>query len=76
MRHLNLQGLFGLAEEVPAGLTRVEYRIVLDSPEPEDRLRDLVEGVEGRCPVLDILTRPVEVTGEVVFRREEQHGKG
>ncbi|HBY96482.1 MAG: hypothetical protein M5U01_28740 [Ardenticatenaceae bacterium] len=49
-------------------------RVVLESPEPEERLAELVRTVEGHCPVLNILTRPVEVVDEVVYRRGEQDG--
>ncbi|MFQ5858590.1 MAG: OsmC family protein [Anaerolineae bacterium] len=74
--YLNLQGLFGLAEGVPPGMTRVEYQVILASPEPEDRLQQLVRAVDTHCPVLDILTRPVEVKGDVVFQRRGRRGEG
>lgn len=74
--HLDLHGLFGLTEGIPAGLTRIEYQVILDSPEPEDQLRRLVQVVNDHCPVLDTLTRPIEVEGQVTFRHGEQHGKG
>lgn len=73
---LNLQGLFGLAEGVSPGLTRVESHVILESHEPEHRLQELVRVVESRCPVLDVFTRPVEVVSQVTYRRGEQDGEG
>ncbi len=74
--YLNLQGLFGLAEEVPPGMTRVEYQVFLDSPEPEEHLQQLVQAVDTHCPVLDMLTRPVEVERHVTFQQGAHHGDG
>lgn len=31
---------------------------------------------DTRCPVLDMLTRPVEVESRVVVRRRNLHGQG
>jgi uncharacterized OsmC-like protein len=63
--NLDLKGLFAMDESSPAGYTKIGYETTIESPADTDTLRKLVETVESHCPVLDTLSRPVEVTGEV-----------
>jgi len=60
---LDLRGLFGLGESVPPGFTKIRYETKIASLEDEEKIRTLVHLVESRCPVLDILARPVAVSG-------------
>ena len=64
---MDLRGMFDVDPHPAPGLTRVEYRTRLKSPEPEARLRALAEMVESHCPVLDILARPIPVKGSLEF---------
>jgi uncharacterized OsmC-like protein len=64
---LDLRGLFGMDPGTPAGYERIVYETELNSPADADTLRQLVQTVESHCPVLDTLTRPVEVSGSVVI---------
>ena len=61
---LDLRGLLGLAK-VPAGFQRVRFRARIESPEAPERIRELQGLVQTRCPVLDTLRLPVEVSGEI-----------
>ena len=63
---LNLKGLFAMDDSVPAGFTKIRYETTIDSPADSESLGKLVQIAESHCPVLDTLTRAVEVKGEVV----------
>ncbi|MDD5036299.1 MAG: OsmC family protein [Methylococcaceae bacterium] len=65
--YLDLHGLFGLQESVPAGYQKIGFETALKSPADPATVRKLVAIVEGHCPVLDTLTRPVEVSGTVTL---------
>lgn len=66
--YLDLRGLLNLAE-VPSGFSRLSFTTRIVSDEPEDKIRQLAELVEKHCPVMDTLSRPVEVSGKVEIRR-------
>jgi uncharacterized OsmC-like protein len=63
--NLDLKGLFGMDETVPAGFTDIAFETTLVSPADNESLLKLVDAAESNCPVLDMLTRPVTVTGTV-----------
>jgi uncharacterized OsmC-like protein len=62
---LNLQGLFGLDQSVPAGFTNISYETTIVSPADPEQIKNLITVVETHCPVLDTLVRSIEVTGTV-----------
>lgn len=61
---VDLRGFFGVAE-VPAGFQDVTFTVDIASPAPAEDVARLVEAVNAHCPVLDILTQPVQVQGAV-----------
>ena len=63
--YLDLKGLFGMDESVPAGFKKICYETSLESPADSETLRKLVQVVESHCPVYDTLARAIEVTGSV-----------
>lgn len=65
---LDLRGLVGAAP-VTAGLQRIAFRTRIVSPEPEEKLRELARIVEARCPVLETLRLPVDVSGILELAR-------
>ncbi|MDD2725456.1 MAG: OsmC family protein [Methylovulum sp.] len=64
--HLDLNGLFGL-KEVPSGFQKISFETTVKSPAAQETIEKLVAVVEAHCPVLDTLTRPVEVAGTVTL---------
>jgi uncharacterized OsmC-like protein len=66
---LDLHGMFGLKEGVPAGFREIEYHTVIESPAPKAVIEALIATVESHCPVLDTLVNPVKVTGTVEIRQ-------
>jgi putative redox protein len=50
---LDLRGLFGLSDSVPAGYQNITFETAIKSPADSETIQKLVEIVEGHCPVLD-----------------------
>jgi putative redox protein len=61
--YLDLKGLFGMEEGVPAGFKRIAFDTRISSDAPEEALKQLIDTVENHCPVLDILCRAQEISG-------------
>lgn len=61
--YMDLQGLFGMDEDVPPGYKRITFDTRIQSPASDEELTRLIETVEGHCPVLDTLCRAQEVSG-------------
>ncbi len=68
---LDLRGLFGMDESVPAGYTNLHYVTKIESRESDAKIEQLVQVVESHCPVLDTLVRPVHVSGTVLHNNAE-----
>ena len=64
---IDLHGMFGLDEAVPAGFQKIRFETQLNSPADEATLKKLVETVERHCPILDTLVRAIDVSGHVVI---------
>ena len=57
----DLRGFMAMDNEIPAGFTKIEGKIFIQSDATEEDLELLRERVDQHCPVLDDLKRPVEV---------------
>ncbi len=59
---LDIRGFMGV-EGVKPGLKKIEVLLRIKSPEPEEKLRELLEFVEAHCPVADTLrsTTPIKL---------------
>ncbi len=58
---LNPEGFMG-NPEVRAGYQEVRVRIKIDSPLEREKLQELLQLVERRCPVSDIIKNPVNLS--------------
>lgn len=65
---LDLRGLF-MIDDVSAGFKDLRYDFHIESPDEEDKLRELAEKVVAHCPVVDSLRRPTPVSGEITVTR-------
>lgn len=66
---LDLHGFLNLTEE-RAGFQSVSYKTTIITNETNsEKLKLLEELSVARCPVLDIIQNPVEVTGSVTFEQ-------
>lgn len=62
------RGMYGIGTDTPAGFNRLSYTAILDSPEKPQTIADL-HGSMIRCsPVVDDLTRSVEIDGTYEHR--------
>ena len=57
----DLRGFMALDDEIPAGFTKIEGKIFIQSDATKEDLEVLRQRVDQHCPVLDDLKRPVEV---------------
>ena len=65
---LDLHGFLNLSDQ-RAGFTAVRYKTVIETNETnQEKLKTLEELSVKRCPVLDIINRPVQVDGHVEYR--------
>jgi len=69
--NLDLRGLFGMDESVPAGFTDITFETTLVSSADNESLLKLVSAAESNCPVLDMLTRQVPVDGTVTINGQD-----
>ncbi len=67
--NLDLRGFLGIDDSVNPGYQQIEYETIIHSPEPEDKIQQLLKLVETHCPVLDTLKRPINVTGKLSFKQ-------
>jgi putative redox protein len=63
---LDPRGFFGVAD-VPAGLSQLRFRVRIESTAPAERIAELVRLAELHCPVLDVIRRPVPISGGVTL---------
>lgn len=61
---LDVRGFLNLAPVAP-GFERVTFTTRVVSPESAEKIAELARLVEAHCPVLDVLRRPVSVSGTV-----------
>lgn len=61
--YLDLKGLFGMEEGVPAGFKKISFDTRISSDADDEALKQLIDTVENHCPVLDILCRAQEISG-------------
>lgn len=65
---LDLRGLF-MVDGVEAGFKGLTYHLTIESPDDEDKVRDLAERVIAHCPVVDSLVKPTPVAGTIDIRK-------
>lgn len=68
---VDLRGLFGMDEAIPAGYSAISYTTNISSQEDDEKIEQLVKTVESHCPVLDTLVRPISISGKVFHNETE-----
>lgn len=64
---LDLEGFFNLSDARP-GFNKVNYKTIITTEETNpEKLQLLKDFSNQRCPVLDIISNPVPVNGEVIY---------
>lgn len=65
--HLDLHGFLNLTDQ-RAGFTSLSYKTTVETDEKDKEKLQLLEELSvARCPVLDIIQNPVEITGSVTY---------
>lgn len=65
---LDLEGFFNLSETTRPGFNNVKYKTIITTEETDPQKLQLLKDFSNeRCPVLDIISNPVPVTGEVIY---------
>ena len=67
---LDIRGLFGIDESVASGYQKVTFETRITSNADASEIENLIRIVESRCPTLDTLRRPVDVSGSVFLNGE------
>jgi len=70
--YLDAQGFTGLNQNVRPGYQKIEYETIIESGEHKEKLERLAEQVDLLCPVLDIISNPVEVKGSVTIQHKPE----
>ncbi|HEB73472.1 MAG TPA: OsmC family peroxiredoxin [Nitrospirae bacterium] len=65
--YVDFRGMLGFDKSYPVGFEKITYQTIIESPESEETLRDLVRRSEAHCPVLDSVASPVDVHGETTI---------
>ncbi|WP_129663521.1 OsmC family protein [Phytoactinopolyspora endophytica] len=65
---LDLHGFLGLSEDTRPGYQQIDVRYHVDADAPDEKVAELCRYVQRTSPVLDIISKPVQVT---VSRAEE-----
>ncbi len=76
--HLDLHGLLGLGADknIPPGFHKIQYETRIESSAGEEDLKRLVDAVESQCPLLDMLQRPVDVSGKAIINDKTEYVAG
>ena len=71
--NLDVRGLLGINadKKVFPGFSNISYETNIKSPAPKEQIEQLVEDVEKQCPVMDMLSRTVDVDGSTFINEKE-----
>lgn len=62
---IDFRGFFAIDESVRPGYERLRVTVQIESSASDEDLKRLADVVNGHCPVLDMLTRPVPASFEL-----------
>ena len=65
---IDLRGVFGHDKSVRNGFSAVRYTVTVHSPADEAKVRRCKETIDRKSPVLDAVTKPVNVTSSFVYK--------
>ncbi|WP_366922065.1 OsmC family protein [Metallumcola ferriviriculae] len=65
---IDLRGMLSI-DDVKPGFSGISYVTRITSPEPEEKIRQLVTAVEEHCPVMDTIKSPTMVAGRLEIQQ-------
>jgi uncharacterized OsmC-like protein len=66
---IDFRGVFGHDKSVRNGFSDIRYTVTIQSSAPEEKVRRCKETIDRKSPVLDVLTKPVNVSSTLVYKR-------
>ena len=69
--HINLGWIFGLDEEHKAGYDKLEPVVRITTPEPQERIDELMEKVFSHCPVINNFAGMAPLNPKVQVKKSE-----
>ena len=69
--HLNLGALFGINDDMLPGYDKLEPIIRIKSPEPEERINEMMEKVLTHCPVITNFNGATPLKYTVKYKKSE-----
>ncbi len=67
---VDARGTYGI-DGVDPGYKGLRYRVIIDSPAPEKKIREVIENADKHSPVLKDFTKPVPVEREIEIVKSE-----
>ncbi|WP_211346627.1 OsmC family protein [Panacagrimonas perspica] len=67
---MDVRGLFGIDESIPPGFQKITFETRIVSNADAEDIQKLIRLVESRCPVMDTIHRPVDVSGSAFLNGE------
>ena len=67
---VDARGTYGI-DNIEPGYKGLRYRVIIDSPAPEEKIREVIENADKHSPVLKDFTKPVPVEREVEIVKGE-----
>ena len=64
------RGQFGVGED-PPGFMALRYKVFIESPASEKKIRELIEKADAHSPVLDDFRRPIPIKREINIKPKE-----
>lgn len=71
--YLDLRGLLSVDPTVAPGYQKIVYETKITSSASDEALLQLIEVVEGHCPVMDTLARAQTITGKAIVNGKQLH---
>ncbi len=65
------RGQFGVGED-PPGFKELRYKVFIESPASEEKIRELIEKADAHSPVLDDFRRPIPIKREINIKSKEK----
>ena len=65
---IDFRGLLGHDKSVRNGFSDIRYTVTIQSPASEDKVRRCKETIDRKSPVMDVVTKPVNVTSSFVYK--------
>jgi uncharacterized OsmC-like protein len=66
--NIDFRGLLGHDKSVRNGFSDIRYTVTIQSPASEEKVRKCKETIDRKSPVMDAVTKPVNVTSSFVYK--------